>query len=251
MSESSFCINNNNNYFNENNEFDESSINENFLNENNLKIILPINFIKPRINRNSQFTFLNDIMKINKENIFIKCILKREKRGIFNKYIYQLFSENEEEPIFIAFNDSNLISTKFNIIETITGNKIGIIESNFSSLYYQIIGSDCNFSIEYDENFLGRNGCRFFKIFINEKIIYLSKPPLIINNDFFHDFHELDIIPSIKNFIIVPENNLNEENLIFAKTNLNEFILKIKSPFSIFHAFSIALTSFHTGLFHR
>jgi len=205
----------------------------------------------PRIDRKNQVSFVKDVTKPLNPDLIYQCVLKREKRGLFGSYVYQLFSEGDEEPILIATTDSSIFSTKFTIIETVTGNKIGLIESNMTSLIYDVNGHDSSFVIEYEENFLGRHGARTFRLIFNEDKVYISKPPVFINGEYYQDLHNIDALPSIKNFICVSKFDFAKEVCILARTESDSFILQIQNPFSIFIAFSLSLTSLHTGLLHR
>ena len=175
--------------------------------------------------------------------------MKREKRGIFKNYYYQLFGE-EKNPILTAKTESSLFSTRFSIYEPITGSIIGRIKSDLKSLTYEITGPEISYRVEYIENFLGRHGPRNFKLYLNDHI-FQEKPPLIINGDFFQDFHDMTLVPSIKNFVCIDSENFSKEVCLFVKTDQDTFTLRVLEPFSLFIGFTLALTALHTGLYHR
>ena len=218
----------------------------------NLPSIQP-RILSPRVNRSSPVSYINDISKTLPKDLVTQCKMIREKRGISHSYVYRLFGE-EEAPIFIAKTESSIFSTKFSIIDPITGSKIGAIQSNATSLIYDVTGPNCHFKIEYDENFMGRHGPRSFKVtFLDteKNQVFVLKPPIVINGEYYQDFHDLATVPSIKNFICVAQNNFAQEVCIFVRNPDNTFTLRITDPFSLYHAFCLALTSLHTGLFHR
>lgn len=233
---------------------DESSRSEsgNSYRRSEIQSIQP-KFETPRIDRSSSISFIKDVTQKLPKNTVTQCKMYREKRGIASSYVYQLFGE-EDEPIFVAKTESTMVSTKFSIIEPMTGNKIGRIESNITSLIYKVKGPAQNITIEYNENFMGRHGPRAFTMTIEDPErpkVFVLKPPIVINGDYFQNFHDLKTIPSIKNFICVPQNEFCEEVCIFVRNPDNSFTLRVKEPFSLFDAFALALTSLHTGLFHR
>ena len=218
----------------------------------NLLSIQP-RYLSPRVNRTTQIGFIKDVTQELPGDSIIACKMQRERRGLSLSYEYQLFGE-EDEPIFIAKTESTMFSTKFSVIEPISGSKIGYIQSNYTSLIYNVTGPNCEFKIEYAENFLGRHGPRSFKVtFLNgdNHDVFVLKPPIVINGNYYQDFKDLATVPSIKNFICVSEKNFCQEVCVFVKNDDDNFTLHVTKPFSLFHGFCLALTSLHTGLFHR
>ncbi|EAY19706.1 hypothetical protein TVAG_433020 [Trichomonas vaginalis G3] len=210
-------------------------------------------FESPRVDRSSSMSFIKDVTQKLPRNTVTQCKMYREKRGLALSYVYQLFGE-EDQPIFVAKTESTMFSTKFSVIETVTGNKIGKIESNITSLVYKVTGPNETIKIEYNENFMGRHGPRAFTMTIEDPErpkIFVLKPPIVLNGEYYQNFHDLKTAPSIKNFICVPQNEFCEEVCIFVRNPDNSFTLRVKEPFSLFEAFALALTSLHTGIFHR
>jgi hypothetical protein len=209
--------------------------------------------ISPRINRTTPVSFIKDVTSELPSNMVTQCIMIREKRGISLSYVYQLFAE-ENEPIFTAKTESTLFSTRFSIIEPVRGSRIGFIQSNVTSLIYNVTGPNCEFKIEYNENFLGRHGPRSFKVTLQDEErnkVFVLKPPIVINGEYYQNFKDLVTVPSIKNFICVAEKNFSHEVCVFVRNPNNTFTLRVTKPFSLFHGFCLALTSLHTGIFHR
>lgn len=178
-----------------------------------------------------------------------QCYIKREKRGLFGSYFYQLFGK-DNEPILSAKTESSLFSTKFTIFEPIGGSIIGKIESDSKSIHYKVKGPNIEYSVDYNENFLGRLGPRNFKLYLNSHL-YQEKAPIVINGDFYQDFHDMPSIPSIKNFVCVDSCDFAKEVCVFVKSSEDVFTLRVSEPFSLFIGFTLALTDLHTGLYHR
>lgn len=204
----------------------------------------------PKIEKTKINKFLEDIAKpITKDQIW-QCSLRREKRGILCSYVYQLFGE-DPEPILIAKSESSPAHAKYAIIEPVTGEKIGYIISDFKRLSYKITGPNCNFTVEYIENFCGRNGARAFKVILENLIVLINKPPILYHGDYYQDFHDLEPMESIKNFILVNQEDFSKEACLFVRLDHMNFAMRLSAPFSIFHGFALALTNLHSGLYHR
>ncbi|OHT11112.1 hypothetical protein TRFO_04071 [Tritrichomonas foetus] len=208
----------------------------------------------PTVNRSSQSLYLLDISKSVPKNEIHECYLRREKRGPLGSYIYQLYGE-ESDPIFTAKTKSSICHTKYVIYEPISGSMIGSIISDRRSLVYDVTGpNNLNFVIEYNENFLGRNGCRTFSVIMNNtpNKKFISKPPIVISGNYYQDFHDMETVQSVKNFMCVDKDDFTKEVCAFTRTHVNHcFMLRIREPFTMFIGFALALTSLHTGIFHR
>lgn len=206
----------------------------------------------PRVNRSNQTTFIQDVTSPVPSNQIQECIMRREKRGPFGSYVYQFFGQ-DQDPIFTAKKKSSPFHTKFFIYEPISGKIVGNIDSDSKCINYTIKGPDSiNFTVAYDENFLGRHGCRSFLVVFPDGKKFISKPPITIAGNYYQDFHDLDTVQSIKNFVCVEKSDYHKEVCIFVRSTTEDcFTLRISSPFTLFAGFALALTSLHTGLFHR
>ncbi|OHT11506.1 hypothetical protein TRFO_19050 [Tritrichomonas foetus] len=208
----------------------------------------------PTVSRLSYETFISDISRSIPDNMINECIMKREKRGPFGIYIYLLFGQ-DQDPIFTAKNKSSPFHCKFFIYEPISGKLVGTIISDSKGLNYTVSGPESsinNFTVQYGENFLGRNGCRSFELTFSDGSKFISKPPIVINGNYYQDFHDLNTIQSIKNFVCVDKEDYVKEVCIFVRSSTNDrFTIRISRPFTLFSAFALALTSLHTGIFHR
>ena len=181
---------------------------------------------------------------------YVQCSIVRQKRGLFNNNFYQLLDPNQNV-VFSATEKTRGCSLLYRIIEPKSGNLVGTIISNAKKLNYSVDGLGYNFSIEYTENFLGRNGARSFKMKLENGKIFVNRPPILISGEFYLDFHGLNALQSIKNFICVQSDDFSKESCILAKLSDDLFYLQISQPFSLFHGFALSLTSLHTGLYHR
>lgn len=206
----------------------------------------------PRINRTNQTSFIQDVTLPVPSNQIQECIMRREKRGPFGSYVYQFFGQ-DSDPIFTAKKKSSLLHTNFLIYEPISGKIVGNVNSDSKCLNYTITGpDDFKFTVTYDENFLGRHGCRSFVVVFPENKKFISKPPITIAGNYYQDFHDLDTVQSIKNFVCVDKSDYKKEVCIFVRSTTEDvFTLRIAEPFTLFAGFALALTSLHTGIFHR
>lgn len=202
------------------------------------------------INRESPESILSSVIEPIECGKIAKCCLRRERRGPLFKCTYQLYC-GHDSPVLIARDKSTLCATIYHVIEPETGERIGIISSDFKSLKYEVVSTYGNFVVEYDSNFMGANGARSFKIRGIADRVFLSKPPVIINGNYFQDFHGMNLMESIKNLIVVEEGDFSKEILLFGKNTDNVYEMRVTTPFSVFHAFVIAMTALHTGLWHR
>ena len=203
----------------------------------------------PHISRLSQRSLVEDISKQITGHHIQECIMKRERRGIFGHYYYSLLDQ-DNRTILSAKTNSSLLSTRLLIYEPIAGTLIGRIKSDIKSISYEVSGPEVFYRIEYIENFLGRHGPRNFKLFFREHM-FQEKPPLVVNGEYFQDFHDMKLIPSIKNFVCVDSENFSKEVCLFVKSEKDIFILRVMEPFSLFIGFTLALTALHTGIYHR
>ena len=208
--------------------------------------------LTPKVSRVSHEKFIEDVISSIPENQIHECFMRREKRGPFGIYQYQLFGDGDN-PIFTARKRSTIGHCRYIIYEPTSGKIIGNIVSDAKGLVYNIEGPESTrVVVKYVENFLGRNGCRSLQVLFGNEVKYISKPPIIISGNYYQDFHDLTTIQSIKNFILVDEENFTNEVCIFVKSSMKEeYTLRVTRPFSLFIGFAIALTSLHTGLFHR
>lgn len=195
--------------------------------------------------------FLSDVTRVVPQDESYECIMSREKLNAFGDCVYRCFGKDLNKPIILASTSSSLFCPEIHIKDPVLGNIIGVIKSNYTRLIYDIEGPECKFRVEYDENFLGRHGPRTFRVIFEDKQIFLLKPPYIVDGRYYQDFHDLEPVPSIKNFICVPQDDLTREVCTFIRKHDNNFVLRVSNPFSLFSGFALALTSLHTGIFHR
>ena len=203
----------------------------------------------PKVNRRSQYALMNDISKPMGDSV-VQCCIRREIRGPLRKSVYQLFCE-DNIPVLVAKLSSTMCSTQYQIIEPTSGERIGHIKSDFRSLRYTVQSGSSEFEVEYQSNIGGRNGARVFRVRGIGDRVYCSKPPVVINGNYFLDFHSRDAQPSAKNFVLVPDDDYSKEIVLLIKNTEFLFDLRITGPFSLFTAFALALTSLHTGFWHR
>ena len=210
--------------------------------------------IIPSVDRSNQSQFLNDVTRSVPANEIHECYLRREKRGVFGRYIYLFYGE-KGDPIFTAKIKNSVCFTKYIIYEPISGGMLGTVLSDTKRLNYSVTGpNNLSANIEFKQNFLGRNGCRFFTVSLfTDNIIkkFVSKPPVIIDGNFYYDFHNMESVPSIKNFICVEENNMGKEVCLFTRTSDQHlFLLRIRDPFTMYFGFALSLTSMYSGLYN-
>jgi hypothetical protein len=105
--------------------------------------------------------------------------------------------------------------------------------------------------VEYQDNFLGLSGCRSFKVTGSDGQRLVSKPVLLINGAYYLDFHGMDTAESIKNFVCVDAQNHIREFCLLTRNRRGTFTLRVNPPFSPLRAFALAMTAFHTGIYHR
>jgi hypothetical protein len=163
--------------------------------------------------------------------------------------VYHLFGY-DETPLLVARNKSSAVSTQFRLIEPVSGAEIGWIHSDWRSLVYDVKGPD-PFTIAYGENFLGRNGVRSFRVRLKTGRTFVVKPTIVLGGEHFQDFRDINVVPSAKNFILVDEQDMSKEVMMFGKTSEVLYEMRVATPFSLFNAFALAMTSLHTGMFHR
>jgi hypothetical protein len=177
-------------------------------------------------------------------------IIQREKRGATNSYTYKLLTA-DTTPVLVGYTKSSLFSSKYTIIDPLIGTPHVMIKSDLKRLRYSVFGSNCQFSVEYQDNFLGLSGSRSFTVTYDDGHRFVSKPSAFINGHYYLDFHDLDTTESVKNFICVHPRNHSQEFCLLTKNSRGTFTLRVNPPFSILHGFALALTTFHTGLYHR
>ena len=75
--------------------------------------------------------------------------------------------------------------------------------------------------------------------------IFESKEPAFVNGNFRLNFRGRVSVPSIKNFQIVSDFDIDHIVLQFGKVNDDRFHLDFKTPFNAFQAFALALSQFN------
>ena len=75
--------------------------------------------------------------------------------------------------------------------------------------------------------------------------IFETKEPVFVNGNFRLNFHGRVSVPSIKNFQIVSDFDIDHIVLQFGKVNDDRFHLDFKTPFNAFQAFALALSQFN------
>jgi hypothetical protein len=203
----------------------------------------------PRPNRESPETLKSDLTRSVARHHLYQCFVRREPRGPFGSPVFHLFGD-DDHPLLVARNTSTLFSTRYRIIEPVGGEQLGSISSDWRSLTYSVVGFE-RFVISYSENFLGRHGARSFAVHFAGGAGYVVKPPIVIAGEYFQNFHDIEPLPSIKNFVLVDQHDLSREVVLVARISATTFTLRVSEPFSLLNAFAVALTSLHTGLFHR
>jgi hypothetical protein len=203
----------------------------------------------PVVDRQTVPGFLHDIAKPINANRVAQCYVRREVRGPLAYSVFHLFGY-DDTPIMLARNKSSAVSTQYRLIEPLSGVEVGWISSDWRRLNFRVKGADA-FSVCYDENFLGRNGPRNFRVTLEDQAVYVLKPAICIRGEYYQDFRGLEVVPSAKNFVLVDGADPAKEVVLFGKTSEVLFEMRVSEPFSLFHAFALALTSMHTGLFHR
>lgn len=203
----------------------------------------------PKVSRRSQGALMNDIHRPIGDAI-VQCCIRRDVRGPLRKSVYQLFCE-DSIPVLIARSSSSICSTQYQIIEPTSGERIGEIKSDFRALRFTVRSNRQEFEVEYQSNVGGRNGARVFRVRGIDNRVFCSKPPVVINGSYFLDLHSSDAQPSARNFVLVPESDYSKEIVLLIKNTDFLFDLRLTGPFSLFSAFALALTSLHTGFWHR
>jgi hypothetical protein len=203
----------------------------------------------PMVDRQTPSAFLQDITKPITASRIAQCYVRREARGPFAYPVFHLFGY-DETPLLVARNKSSVLSTKFRLIEPLSGVEIGWISSDWRSLTFEVKGA-AHFTVRYGENFLGRNGLRNFRVTLTEGKVFVVKPTIMIGGEHFQDFRDIEVVPSSKNFILVDAANMAKDVVIFGKTSEMLYEMRVTGPFSLFHAFALVMTSLHSGMFHR
>jgi hypothetical protein len=203
----------------------------------------------PHVRRQSSSAFLHDISRSVICTRVSTCYVRTEFRGPLRSPVHQLFND-EESPLLVAHTKSNVISTRFRIIAPFSGEQIGWISSDWKSLNYTVSGLK-NFTVSYSENVCGRNGSRNFSVVFDQEEIFVVKPLIMIDGGSFQDFHDMEAVQSIKNFVLLAKNDFSREVVMFAKLSETLYELRVTFPFSLLSAFALVLTDLHTGFFHR
>jgi hypothetical protein len=176
--------------------------------------------------------------------------IQREKRGPWGSYANKLLSDGAS-PLLVAYTRSSLFSTKYSVVAPSTGTPHAMVESDPKGLRYAVTGAHCALAVEYQGNFLGLAGCRSFRVTCADGRRLVSKPPLLIHGGYYLDFHGMDTAESVKNFICVDPQDQTKEFCLLTRNRRGTFTLRVKPPFSPLCAFALALTAFHTGIYHR
>lgn len=73
---------------------------------------------------------------------------------------------------------------------------------------------------------------------------FITKSPILVNGNFRLNFRGRVTVPSIKNFQLIPDDELNNIILQFGKVDDDSFHLDFKAPFNALQAFAAALSQF-------
>lgn len=75
--------------------------------------------------------------------------------------------------------------------------------------------------------------------------MFETKEPVFINGNFRLNFHGRVSVPSVKNFQLISEDDIDTVVCQFGKVDDDRFHLDFKSPFNAFQAFALALSQFN------
>jgi Tub family len=75
--------------------------------------------------------------------------------------------------------------------------------------------------------------------------MFETKEPVFINGNFRLNFHGRVSVPSVKNFQLISEDDIDTVVCQFGKVDDNRFHLDFRSPFNAFQAFALALSQFN------
>jgi hypothetical protein len=136
-------------------------------------------------------------------------------------------------------------------MDVATGVRQAAIASDFKRVRYDVVAAGVAFRIEYRSNFLGQGGRRSFEVELPDGTCLVSKPWLLMRGRYYLDFHGMETTTSIKNFICVDKRNQSRELCLLTRKPDGGFGLRISESLPVLHAFALAVTNFHTGIFHR
>jgi hypothetical protein len=175
-------------------------------------------------------------------------VIIRERRGPLSRFAYKL-SNGNPIPLLLALTKSSPFSTRYNIIDPSNGVLQAKIKGGFQAVKYSVKGKDCNFVVEYSQQFMSQCSYRSFTIAFPDGRQFYSKPPVSISGNYYLDFHDMESVESVRNFVCLSQQDSSEVCLLTRSAD-DKFALRVCEPFTVLHAFCLAMTSFHTGLCH-
>jgi hypothetical protein len=175
-------------------------------------------------------------------------VIIREARGPMRRFVYKL-SNADPIPVLLALTKSSPFSTRYSVIDPSNGVLQAKIKGGFKAVKYSVTGKNCTFVVEYSQRFIGQSSYRSFTVAFPDGRRFYSKPPVSVSGNYLLDFHDMDNIESVRNFICLSQEDGREVCLLARLAN-GSFAIRVCEPFSVAQGFCLAMTSFHTGVCH-
>jgi hypothetical protein len=203
----------------------------------------------PHVNRQSAAVHLRDIQQSVSSGRISVCFVRAEFRGPLRKPVHHLLGY-DDNPLLVAHDQSSAMSTQYRVISPLSGDQVGYVKSDWRRLRHKVKGID-RLVVTYSENAFGRHGRRDFTVLFEDGRLFVVKPPVKVSGQYVQNFHDIEAVASIRNFVLFERDNFGRDVIAFAKLSPVLYELRVAAPFSLFKAFCLALTAVHVGFFQR